>query len=127
MKQILVKVRNIVKDEHGQQSELYGTESILTYKAYNYIQNQFELMYQCDENGKMVVDANGNPNPNLSAQHQQTAKVKNAVPVVKAGPIIIQEVTPEVQPEISPVVAEAPQRKKPGPKPKSQELQEHTA
>jgi hypothetical protein len=124
--QILVKVRNISKDEHGQQSELYGTESILTYKAYNHIQNQFELLYQCDENGKMVVDANGNPSPNLNAQHQQTAKVKNAVPVAEAGPVI-QDVKPEVQPEVSPVVADAPQRKKPGPKPKYQELQEHTA
>lgn len=128
MKQILVKVRDISKDETGQKTELYGTESILTYNAYKHLSSKFELLYQCDEDGKMVVDQDGNPNPNLNAQHQAAAQQKSAVPVVKAGPVI-EETIPDKRDPVVPetvVVATPPQRKKPGPKPK-QELQEHVA
>jgi hypothetical protein len=124
-----VKVRNISKDDHGQQIEgVSGIETIITYKAYRYTQEQFELLYQCDESGKQVVDQNGNANPNLEAQHQAIAKIKNAAPVVNSGPVVTEtkmQDNPDVHPEtVTGTHTPAPQKR--GPKRKV-ELQEHTA
>jgi hypothetical protein len=144
--QILVKVRNIAKDDSGQKSVLHGTETIITYKSFQYVSDRFELLYQCDENGVAIPG-----NPNLTAQHQQEAK--ESVTVVDAGPSqreleLIAEIerlksllsgqtnAMEVkqEPVASPVTDEpkpqapAQERRKPGPKPKTnQPLQEIVA
>lgn len=88
MNQILVKVRVIGKDETGQQFVNWGAEQVITYKAYQYLeQKNFELLYQCDEDGNQVFGKDGQPNPNLEAQHRQQSRVqRSAEPVVKSGP-----------------------------------------
>ena len=150
MGQTLVKVRNVSTDENGQKTDLYGTETILTYKAFNYVQDRFELLYQCDASGKPIPG-----NPNLSAQHQREAKESA---IVETGPSqkelelqaenerlknllanqTQQPVAPlaSVEPALEVTQVEEPHkveesqpaqaRRKPGPKPKSQ-LQEHVA
>jgi hypothetical protein len=148
MGQTLVKVRNVSTDENGQKTDLYGTETILTYKAFNYVQDRFELLYQCDATGRPI-----HGNPNLSAQHQREAKESV---IVETGPSqkelelqaenerlkkLLSNQTPvaptaAVEPTLEvthvdepPKVEESQQaqtRRKPGPKPKNQ-LQEHVA
>jgi hypothetical protein len=66
--QVLVRVRDISKDEHGHPTELTGIERIITYRAFQYTQQNFELIDQVvedgvDENGQQKYKAvPGNPN-----------------------------------------------------------------
>lgn len=129
LKQILVKVRSIATDDNGQKLVTYGDESIMTYKAYGYTSSQFELLYQCDEDGNIVTDQQGNANPNLNAQHKQIAEVKNAVPVAKAaGPVVVKPEPVQVpKAEVSPVVVKAPTEIKQRHRRTKKELEEQTA
>jgi hypothetical protein len=120
LKQVFVKVRNIVKDDIGQKTLLYGNETVETYSAYKLTSDKFELLFQCDEDGNQVFGENGQPNPNLVAQHQETAKYKTprsvAAPVVNSGQSpVIGDPVPEAHAQAAPA-----ERKKPGPKPKLQ-------
>lgn len=143
MGQIYVKVRDKSTDDNGVPTLTNGVETIITYKAFGYTQDKFELLFQCDENGRQIEG-----NPNLNAQHRQTARYqKSADHAVNVGPsqrekellaeierlkqqtqsVPIQEVKQEPVQDSSesksdPVV----QRRKPGPKPKHQ-LQEQVA
>ena len=66
--QILVRVRDISKDEHGHPTELTDTERVITFRAYQYTQQNFKLLEQViedgfDENGQQKYKAvPGNPN-----------------------------------------------------------------
>jgi hypothetical protein len=67
--QIQVKVKNITKDDNGHPTDLFGTETIITYKAFLYLTDKYELLYQCDDNGKEIPG-----NPNLHPEYRTTAK-----------------------------------------------------
>jgi hypothetical protein len=111
-RQILVRVKNISKDDYGHPTELHGVESVITYKAYLYTQDKYELMYQCDEKGNQVFDAQGNANPNLKPEHRQQTLQKSAVHAA------------DVRGENEPVLTEQPKRR--GRRP-NVELKEETA
>lgn len=49
--QILVRVRDISKDEHGHPTELTGTERVITYRSYQYTSQNFEIIEQVVEDG----------------------------------------------------------------------------
>jgi hypothetical protein len=101
LKQTFVKVLN------KSNSELNGTESVITYKAFQYTSEQYELIGQCDEKGNLIP---GNPNlhPEYRTQVQKDAG--------HAADTREEQIT-------APVI----ERKKPGPKPKSITLTEQTA
>jgi hypothetical protein len=94
--QILVRVRNISKDENGHPTELHGTESVITYKAFQYTKDQFQLVSEVEEAGKhkdtgeqLYKDIEGNPN--LHAEYRTTPSQRNAdladnLGVSKKGP-----------------------------------------
>lgn len=67
--QIMVKVQNISKDENGHPTELFGTEQIVTYKAFLYLTDRYKLLFQCDENGNEIPG-----NPNLHPEYRTTVK-----------------------------------------------------
>lgn len=124
MNQILVRVRNKSKDENGQPTLLYGTESIITYKAFRYVSENHELICQVDEHGNEVP---GNPNlhPEYRTQAQQKANAVHAADTRVEGK---QNAAP--QKAVQTQDQAQPERKKPGPKPRLKqptELQEHTA
>lgn len=130
-RQIEVLVEDIGKDDNGQPTELYGTQRILTYKAFNYVNAnpenpRYKLLYEVDENGKEVPGS-----PNLSAQHRTPLQQRSVAPVVNAGPSDREkELLAEIeklkagQPmatdtlKIGTPVIIAPEKKKPGPKAK---------
>lgn len=75
--QILVRVRDISTDEHGHPTELTGIERVLTYRSFQYTQQNFELIEQVVEDG---FDADGLQkykavpgNPNLPPEYRTTA------------------------------------------------------
>lgn len=135
-RQIEVLVRDISRDEMGRESELYGTQRILTYKSFLDLNRnpealRYELIYEVDENGKEVSG-----NPNLSAQYRVQRPQRSAEPVVDSGPSerekeLLAEIarlkaaqsTEQVSTPVTPVVTE---RKKPGPKAKPKALQDVT-
>lgn len=86
-KQIEVQVKDISRDDNGQPTELFGTVRILTYKSFIYLNAnpenpRYELIGEVDEKGNLVPG-----NPNLSAQHRQSApNQRSAEPVVNTGP-----------------------------------------
>lgn len=86
MGQILVKVRNKSTDDDGKPTVSNGVETVITYKAYTLTADKYDLIYQCDQNGKQVFGNTGQPNPNLEAQHKAVAQQRNAAPVVNSGP-----------------------------------------
>lgn len=102
LRQTYVKVRD--KSE----SELNGTERVMTYKAFQYTKQIFELIGQCDEDGNLIPG-----NPNLSPEYRTT----NPANAVHAADTRIQDQ----------VITPATERRKPGPKPKSLTLTEETA
>jgi hypothetical protein len=143
MGQIFVKVRDKSVDDNGVPTLNNGIDTVVTYKAYQYTQDKYELLFQCTEDGKQVFGKDGSANPNLNAQHRQTAQVRNVAPVANAGPsakeIAMQaeieklkaQLTNQSQPVQEPqrepeksVVQSAPTEvaRKRGPKPKLQEL-----
>lgn len=125
-KQTEVLARDISKDDQGQKTELYGTERILTYKSFLYLNAnpenlRYELIGEVDDKGQLVPG-----NPNLGAQHRQALPQRSAEPVVNTGP---SEREKELLAEIerlkglqtpAPVSQTLPvqERKKPGPKAK---------
>lgn len=123
MNQILVRVRNTSKDENGQPTLLYGTESIITYKAFRHVSDTHELICQVDENGNEVQG-----NPNLHPEYRTQAQPKiNAVHA--ADTRVEGEQKSQVIQQEQPKQQIPTERKKPGPKPKQQptELQEYSA
>jgi hypothetical protein len=74
MTQIRVKVRNITKDDTGHPTELYGTETIITYKAFQYLTDKYELIYQVDGEDNEVPG-----NPNLHPEYRTAVQQKSAV------------------------------------------------
>jgi len=126
--QKLVKVRDISKDEFGRPTELNGIERVITYAAFKYTTDKYELLAEV----KQILDAKGNPaldangdfiheevpgNPNLDPEYRIAISQKNVAHAADTR-VEIQQPAPEVR-----------ERKKPGPKPKLPpvELQEHTA
>lgn len=76
--QILVRVRDISKDEHGHPTELTDTERVITFRAYQYTQQNFQLIEQVVEDG---LDENGQQkyksvpgNPNLPPEFRTTVQ-----------------------------------------------------
>jgi hypothetical protein len=127
MAQILVKVRDISTDDHGQPTELNGNERVITLKHFQYKRDAYELIAQVKENG---TDENGNTiyeevpgNPNLEPQYRTQVLQKSAEhaasPVVNPNPVILPAQ------EVAKAQTEQVQKRKPGPKPK--QLQEQTA
>ncbi len=102
--QIMVKVQNISKDENGHPTDLFGTEQIVTYKAFLYLTDRYKLLFQCDENGNEIPG-----NPNLHPEYRMAIKENLAAPAVS--------VRVEKQQEIKPAA-------KRGPKPKAKVDQE---
>jgi hypothetical protein len=92
MAQILVKVRDISVDDRGVPTELHGNERIITYKAFLFKSDAYELIAQAlqEENARL-----------RAALAQQVTSVP-----VTPSPI------PPVQQEV--------QRRKPGRKPKEE-------
>lgn len=88
-KQIEVRVKDISRDDNGQPTELYGTVRELTYKSFlmlnaNPENLRYELIGEVDEKGNLVPG-----NPNLNAQHRQSAQnQRSAEPVVSTGPTV---------------------------------------
>jgi hypothetical protein len=86
-KQVEVLVKDISYDDMGRPTELHGTERVLTYKSFLYLNAnpenpRYELIGEVDEKGNLVPG-----NPNLSAQHRQQAQhQESAAPVVRTGP-----------------------------------------
>lgn len=77
--QVLVRVKDISKDEHGHPTELTGTERVITFRAFQYTQQNFEIIEQVTEDG---LDDNGQQkyksvpgNPNLSPEFRTTQSV----------------------------------------------------
>lgn len=82
-KQTLVRVRNISRDEQGRDTELFGTESVITYKAFLYTREQFEVIEQVEEDGvnpktKETLYKPVPGNPNLHAEFRTTTAQKSA-------------------------------------------------
>lgn len=104
-------------------------QRIFTYKSFLDLQDRFELIGQCDSEGNLIEG-----NPNLNPRHRKVTAPENGV-VHAANPgmtmeeklkmrdELLQKFTPpKVEPakaeiKVEPVIP-APQRKKPGPKPK---------
>jgi hypothetical protein len=109
--QILVRVRDISKDEYGQPTLLNGTERTITYKSFRDTLDKFELIAQVDENDKPIPG-----NPNLHPEFQVQAKQPSAAHA------------DEVRVENAPASEIKPERRKPGPKRKQvTEIEEHVA
>jgi hypothetical protein len=88
-KQILVRVRNISRDEQGRETELFGIKSVITYKAFLYTREQFEIIEQVEENGvdpetKETIYKAVPGNPNLHAEFRKEAP-KSAVHADELG------------------------------------------
>jgi len=81
MGQIYVKVKDVSVDDNQKPTLTTGVETVITYKAYEYVSYKYELLYQCDVNGKQIPG-----NPNLKAQDLQSVVQKNAEAVVNSGP-----------------------------------------
>lgn len=136
-KQIEVLARDISRDEMGRPTELYGTERILTYKSFLFLNNnpealRYELIHEIDENGKEVPG-----NPNLNAQHRvQLAPQRNAGLAADAGPTerekaLMAEIAKlkagqSAEQVSAPVTQIVTERKKPGPKAKPKAFQDVT-
>jgi len=122
-RQILVRVKPIIFDEHGRSTNQFGEEDTITYKAYLHTQEKYQLIAQVDENGKQVFDSQGNPNPNLNPEHRQTrnqSDVDHAADVRESTPTLIQNVQQEVK-------VEQPRRGRPRRNDVNQHLEEFTA
>lgn len=102
--QIMVKVQNISKDENGHPTELFGTEQIVTYKAFLYLTDRYKLLFQCDENGNEIPG-----NPNLHPEYRTTTVKEVVAPAADVRVETKQEQKPKA---------------KPGPKPKAKVDQE---
>jgi hypothetical protein len=119
MAQILVRVKDISTDDHGQPTELNGTERVITKKAFLYKQDAYELIAEVVEDG---IDENGNakyknknvPSPNSNTQLKTQAQSQGAA---HADDVVVSQVAN--------VQTEQVQKRKPGPKPK--QLQEQIA
>lgn len=131
MAQTYVKVKDISTDDTGRPTELYGTERILTYKAFLLKNDAYELIGQSDEDGNLIPG-----NPNLGPQHRPAQNLQNVGPVVNTGEMQAeierlkaelskaqgQQVTPP-----TPVQAEVREKRKRGPRPKEKQLTEQIA
>jgi hypothetical protein len=129
MAQILVKVRDISVDDRGVPTELHGNERIITYKAFLFKSDAYELIAQVDESGNQIPG-----NPNLGPQHRPLQNQSGAGHVDNSGvnqalqeenarlrAALAQQVTSvPVTPSPIPPVQQEVQRRKPGRKPKEE-------
>lgn len=90
--QTMVKVQNISKDENGHPTDLFGTEQIVTYKAFLYLTDRYKLLFQCDELGNEIPG-----NPNLHPEYRTAIKEKVVAPADDVRVKVAQEQKPAVK------------------------------
>jgi hypothetical protein len=109
-----------------------GDQRTLTYKSFLDLQDRFELIGQCDENGSLIAG-----DPNLNPRHQKVQVNDAVVPAADTGRVemtmeekqakkaeLMKKFAPKAE-EVEKVEQpneeqpEQKQRKKPGPKPKA--------
>lgn len=117
--QVLVRVRDISKDEHGHPTELTGTERVITFRAFQYTQQNYQLIEQVvedglDENGQQVYKSVPG-NPNLTPEFRTTVQSDAGH---AADSRAVEQPVPQTQ---------TPQRRSPGRPRANQEPIEHTA
>lgn len=76
--QVLVRVRDISKDDFGKPTISHGLERVITYRSFSDTKDKFQIIEQVTEDG---LDENGQTkykavpgNPNLPPEYRTTAK-----------------------------------------------------
>lgn len=95
----MVRVRDISRDDQGHDTELTGTEKVITFKAFLYTRDKHQLISEVEESGKdpqtgeiIYKDLVGNPN--LSSEFRTIQSQKSADHAVELGEGIGQNNVP---------------------------------